>query len=322
MTKASWTSVFSWGAIKPPPTLVPLFPEVHDELTILWHAPHSSCIRPSVCASTHRQQVRGVIHKSPGRPRLEATLHAGERPSCVDSEQSAFTYGDSCAGQDEPWSRHVVKEQRLLRGMDAPPARGSENLGSFWQSSSKPLRLERQLSLPNLFHKDHGCPGPRLAQSSALCFPSNCSATAGTQASQGATAQTYSNSPTLEEPAVGVGVIPAARSSPVADPLETGPPLSSKWYTMASTARVMGPACVAAQREPFGLSERVLNTMVEARASSTWRLYALKLSVFSTWCQNRDLDLVTSDVSVVLSFLQKMLDKQHSSSTSKFTQQL
>ncbi len=62
--------------------------------------------------------------------------------------------------QDEPWSRHVVKEQGLLRGMDAPPARGSENLGSLWQSSSRPLHLRRQLSLPNLFHKEHGCPGP------------------------------------------------------------------------------------------------------------------------------------------------------------------
>ncbi len=38
-----------------------------------------------------------------------------------------------------------------------------------------------------------------MAQSSALCFPFNRSATAGTQASQGATAQAYSNSPPLEE---------------------------------------------------------------------------------------------------------------------------
>ncbi len=121
-----------------------------------------------------------------------------------------------------------------------------------------------------------------------------------TQTSQGAMAQTYSNNPPLEEPAVGVGVIPAARSSPVADPLETGPPLSSERYDMA---RVMGPACVAAQREPFGLPERILNTMAEARAPSTRCLYALKWSVFSTWCQDRDLDPVTSDVSVVLSFL-------------------
>ncbi len=177
---------------------------------------------------------------SPGRPRLEATLHADKWPSCVGSDQFALTEGDACAGQDEPRSRHVVKEQRLLRGMDAPPARGSENLGSLWQSSSRPLRLQRQLSLPNLFYIEHGCPGPQVALFSALCFPSNRSATAGTQASQGATAQAYSNSPPLEEPAVGVGSIPAARSSPVADTLEMAPPLSSERYAMASTARAMG----------------------------------------------------------------------------------
>ncbi len=116
---------------------------------------------------------------------------------------------------------------------------------------------------------------------------------------------------------MGVRVIPATESSPVADPLETEPPLSSERNNMASMARVMGPVCVAAQREPFVLPERVLNTMKEARAPSTRCLYALKWSIFSAWCQDRDLDPVTSNVSVVLSFLQEMLDKQHSSSTIK-----
>ncbi len=57
--------------------------------------------------------------------------------------------------------------------------------------------------------------------------------------------------------------------------------------------------------------------MAEARAPSTRCLYALKWAIFSTWCQDRDLDPVTSDVSVVLSFLLEMLDKQRSSSTIK-----
>ncbi len=87
--------------------------------------------------------------------------------------------------------------------MDTPPTRSSENLGNLWQGSSRPLRLQRQLSLP----KEHGCPGPRMAQPSALCFPPSRSATTGTQTSQGATAQADSNSPPLEEPTVGVGVI-------------------------------------------------------------------------------------------------------------------
>ncbi len=128
------------------------------------------------------------------------TLHADERPSCVGSEQSTFTEGYACAGQNEPRSRHVVKEQCLFRGMDAPPAHGSDNLGNLWQGSSRPLCLQRQLSLPNLFYKKLGCPGPRMAQPSALCFSSSRSATADTQASQGTTAQADSNSPPLEEP--------------------------------------------------------------------------------------------------------------------------
>ncbi len=154
-------------------------------------------------ANTLRQQIRGVIHKSPGRPRLESTLHAGERP-CVGSEQSALTEGDACVRKNEPRSRHVVKDQCLFRGMDAPPAPGSENLRNLWYSSSRPLCLQRQLSLPNLFYKDHRCPGPRMAQPSALCFPTSRSATAGTQASQGTSSQADSNSPPLEEPTVGV----------------------------------------------------------------------------------------------------------------------
>ncbi len=46
-------------------------------------------------------------------------------------------------------------------------------------------------------------------------------------------------------------------------------------------------------------------------------LYALIWSIFTAWCQDRDLEPVTSEVSVVLSFLQEMLDKQRSSSTIK-----
>ncbi len=188
--------------------------------------------------------------------------------------------------------------------MDASPAHGSENLGNIWQGSSRPLRLQRQLSLPNLFYKEHRCPGPRMAKPSALCFSPNRSATAGTQTSQGTTSQASFNSTPLEEPTVGVRIIPAADGSPVANPLETGPPFSSERHDMVSTARVIGPACVAARREPFSLPECVLNTMAEARAPSTRRLYALKLSIFSAWCQDHDLEPVTSEVSVVLSFQQ------------------
>ncbi len=128
------------------------------------------------------------------------------------------------------------------RERSSPSRRGDESVG-------KRSKIFRSI----FFYKEHRCPGLRMAQPSTLFFLSSLSATTGTQASQGTTAQAHSNSPPLEEPTVDVGVIPAAESSPVASPLETGPPLSSERHDMASTARVMGPACVAARRETFVL---------------------------------------------------------------------
>ncbi len=77
------------------------------------------------------------------------------------------------------------------------------------------------------------------------------------------------------------------------------------------------PLHLAAQWEPTGFPERVLNTISEARAPSTRRFYALKWSVFSTWCLNRGENPSTSELAVVLSFLQELLDKGRSHSTLK-----
>ncbi len=86
---------------------------------------------------------------------------------------------------------------------------------------------------------------------------------------------------------------------------------------MALSTRAVGSLHLAAQWEPTGLPERVLNTISEARAPSTRRLYALKWSVFSTWCLNRGENPSTSELAVVLSFLQELLDKGRSHSTLK-----
>ncbi len=77
----------------------------------------------------------------------------------------------------------------------------------------------------------------------------------------------------------------------------------------------MGFPYLAARREPISLPEQVLNTISEARAPSTRRLYALKYSVFSTWCLDRSENTSTSELAVVLSFLQELLDKGRSHST-------
>jgi hypothetical protein len=61
--------------------------------------------------------------------------------------------------------------------------------------------------------------------------------------------------------------------------------------------------------------ENVLNTIEQARAPSTRCLYVLKWSVFSSWCQTRGEDPTKCDISVILSFLQELLDKGRAPST-------
>ncbi len=117
------------------------------------------------------QHVRGVLYKSPGRCLLEAPLYSGRAPSGMGSAQPALAEGSTPAGQTEPRSGYVISEQCPLRGVDAPSAGGSEDLEDLWQGRSRPFRLQRRLSLPNLLFEGQGRVGPRLAQPPPYAFP-------------------------------------------------------------------------------------------------------------------------------------------------------
>ncbi len=142
------------------------------------------------CADSLRQHVRGVLYKSPGRCLLEAPLHSGRAPSGMGSAQPALAEG------------YVISEQCPLRGVDAPSAGGSEDLEDLWQGRSRPFRLQRQLSLPNLLFKGQGHVGPRLAQPPPLCIPPDRPASTGRQACQETGSQgapLWKNQPWLSE---------------------------------------------------------------------------------------------------------------------------
>ncbi len=246
-------------------------------------------------------------------------LYSGRAPSGMGSAQPALAEGSTPAGQTEPRSGYVISEQCPLRGVDAPSAGGSEDLEDLWKGRSffLPFRLQRQLSLPNLLFEGQGRVGPRLAQPPPLCIPPDRPASTGRQAYQGTGSQGAIGGPLVEEPTLVVRADSATDSSPLARAPETGSPLSGERNNMAPSTRAVGSLHLAAQWEPTGLPERVLNTISEARAPSTRCLYALKWSVFSTWCLNRGENPSTSELAVVLSFLQELLDKGRSHSTLK-----
>ncbi len=91
----------------------------------------------------------------------------------------------------------------------------------------------------------------------------------------------------------------------------------AKVNDLAPPARSVGATSLASQWEPSVLPENVLNTISQVKAPSTRCLYALKWSVFSTWCTSRGADPEVCDISLILSFLQELLEKGRSPSTLK-----
>ena len=66
----------------------------------------------------------------------------------------------------------------------------------------------------------------------------------------------------------------------------------------------MGVAPEGAQFIASGLSTEVVETLLQSRAPSTRKLYALRWKLFTSWCRDRQLDPVNCPVGTVLEFLQ------------------
>ncbi|KAI2654497.1 ORF V: Enzymatic polyprotein [Labeo rohita] len=98
------------------------------------------------------------------------------------------------------------------------------------------------------------------------------------------------------------GISPSLAHSP-----EEGPPLSGEGHNLAPAPRSLEPPSMVPGRdqEDFrDLSPSVVNTLLQARAPSTRRLYDLKWRIFVNWCSSRGEDPRRCGVESVLSFLQ------------------
>ncbi len=67
----------------------------------------------------------------------------------------------------------------------------------------------------------------------------------------------------------------------------------------------------------FGLSTEVVETILQSRAPSARKLYALKWRLFTSWCRDRQLNPVNCVVGTVLEFLQARLSTGLTHSTLK-----
>ncbi len=271
-------------------------------------APRLSPVGPYNC---------GVLHQPPRWSQVTLSLQDGPSPPFLGTERTPLVKGGSCAGQIEHWHRYAVQRQCSPGRMGATSSNGSKNLVSLREGRDQSLHLRRQLSLPNILLDAAGRSGPRLAQCPPVRFSPDCPDISGRQADQRDQVLPPPGGPTLEEPDLVPRDSAALSSSPVAHSTEEGPSLAGERHDLASPAGAVEPSCLVPRRELSQLPAGVSNTILEARAPSTRRLYGQKWSVFLGWCSAHGLDLVSCDVSHMLTFLQELLDKGCTTSTLK-----
>lgn len=105
---------------------------------------------------------------------------------------------------------------------------------------------------------------------------------------------------------------------PLAVTTESRSPLSSGGPNLAPQSRdtsTMGMALAQSLSED--LDEAVLRKINSSKAPSTWSNYFSKWRIFSTWCHDRQLDPAKCDTSLVLRFLQTLIDSGKSVNTIK-----
>ncbi len=272
----------------------------------------SSTTGTAICTDSYRQHVCSVVHKSPGRHSFQGFVRAGSDFTAMGGFSPSIHQSNAHPRSLESRGGHAFKEENSSRGMEVTPRVGSDDLEPLRGSGGGFIRYERECTLP-VAHS-------ALAGSQALCVSSDQNIASGVMQDQGGASVCDTHSPELAEPALVSGPDRAVDNPSLADSGQEGHAISGGWLGVAPEPGTMEPSCVDASGlsgEIDALQSRVIDTLTEARAPSTRRLYALKWGVFVKWCHQDHIDPVTCTVLDVLSFLQYRLDSGSLPSTLK-----
>ncbi len=275
-------------------------------------------------ASPQGQHCDGLVYQPAGG--FTITPHVTARPPSPPLESHAVQVTACCSHTRAAQScdRRALTTAHVPR--TAPSRDDPADLESIRGSSGRPVCLPRVLPLPAVLLPDRGPPrhrrtGTQLASGlTQVCVsPSEPTRTDIVQAQGGRGAGPAGCAPLAHPDLVSRTHFPRDSTSLVHSS-EEGPPFSGAQHHMAPVSRSMEPPCVAPGRDAAdlsGLPPAVVETIIQARAPSTRQTYALKWSLFATWCSSRREDPRRCTIGVVLSFLQERLERRLSPSTLK-----
>ncbi|KAI2663885.1 Transposon Ty3-G Gag-Pol polyprotein [Labeo rohita] len=274
----------------------------------------------------HRQHGGGLLHQPPRRSAFAPLVQAGAPDPCVVPGQTPLTESSFCARVSQCGSRRPVETGAEARGMDASPRGGEADLESVWSSPGGPVCHEGQCTMSPLVLSSSssstgaGCHGTDVAEAASVRFSPDRSAPGSSRESAPGWGFPSSSSPVLAGPSMVLGPDFPPRRLSLGDSRQEGSPLTGRGFPPsppAGAVEALGVASEGAHLLASGLSTEVVETLLQSRAPSTRKLYALKWKLFTSWCGRRQQNPVNCPVGSVLEFLQDRLSAGLSHSTLK-----
>jgi hypothetical protein len=277
-------------------------------------------LSPSVerlsCPSAGGQYSSSLLHKSPGRSALTQFEQDSEADFSLGPGEVPVTQGSVHPWAPECGSRFTVQTETADRGMETPPRSSQSDLDQILQSGGGPLRLLSDSAMSPLLLSESpsppgsGCDGAHMAQHAPVCVSSSGSAPGSPSQSSPARVVPLTDCTTLAEQSMVFRDNGSPQRLALGDSGEEGPSVSGAGHNIPPQARPVEPACLAPdghQLRDTGLSPDVIETILNARASSTRKSYANKWGVFERWCTAHNADPVNCQIASVLDFLQEKL---------------
>ncbi len=96
----------------------------------------------AACTDSHRQYVRGFVHKSPGRHSLQGFVQASNESTDMGELSPSLHQSNAHPRSPEPRGGHAFEKEDPSRGVGVAPRVGSDDLELLQESEGGSIRHE------------------------------------------------------------------------------------------------------------------------------------------------------------------------------------
>ncbi len=183
--------------------------------------------------------------------------------------------------------------------MDTPPSGSGPVVEEIWPCGRRSLRIARKQSLSSILLANErrctygcGCGYGRapMAKRTALCLPSTKFDHTNSKKGKRVQPLSHTDCPKLAREIVAGGANAALGRPALASPAAQRPPLASSRGDISPRPRQscsLGPAHERFNLNATGLPPKVIETIQNVRAASTYSAYDRKLNVVEEWCAHK-----------------------------------